>query len=66
MSSLLPQTVLITGATGAIGRALDGGASVYWVCPLVAESETVDLAAAEDRAERDVVGHPIIIAAACA
>ena len=34
---------------GAVGRALDGGAKVYWVCPLVAESEQLDVAAAEDR-----------------
>ncbi len=33
----------------AVGRALDGGAKVYWVCPLVEESETLDVAAAEDR-----------------
>ncbi len=33
----------------AIGRKLAEGARVYWVCPLVAESETVDLAAAEAR-----------------
>ncbi len=34
-----------------VSRALDGGAKVYWVCPLVAESEVSDLAAAEARAE---------------
>src|SRR3984885_6984121 len=33
----------------AVERALDDGRQVYWVCPLVEESETVDLAAAEDR-----------------
>ncbi len=33
----------------AVARKLDEGAQVYWVCPLVAESELVDLAAAEDR-----------------
>ncbi len=33
----------------AIGRALAGGAQVFWVCPLVAESELLDLAAAEAR-----------------
>jgi ATP-dependent DNA helicase RecG len=33
----------------AIGRAIAAGDRVYWVCPLVAESEMVDLAAAEDR-----------------
>ena len=34
---------------GAVGRALDEGKRVYWVCPLVEESETSDLAAAEER-----------------
>ncbi len=33
----------------AVARKLDEGAQVYWVCPLVAESEAVDLAAAEAR-----------------
>jgi ATP-dependent DNA helicase RecG len=33
----------------AVERALDDGRRVYWVCPLVAESESVDLAAAEER-----------------
>jgi ATP-dependent DNA helicase RecG len=32
-----------------IGRSLQQGAKVFWVCPLVEESEKVDLAAAEDR-----------------
>ncbi|MET0428648.1 MAG: ATP-dependent DNA helicase RecG, partial [Microvirga sp.] len=36
---------------GAVGRSAAGGAQVYWVCPLVGESETVDLAAAEERYE---------------
>lgn len=36
----------------AVGRALAAGAKVYWVCPLVAESEAVDLAAATDRHAR--------------
>ncbi|MGO9699021.1 MAG: ATP-dependent DNA helicase RecG [Xanthobacteraceae bacterium] len=35
----------------AVARALDDGRRVYWVCPLVEESESVDLAAAEDRYE---------------
>ena len=35
--------------TDAVARALDRGAKVYWVCPLVEESEAVDAAAAEDR-----------------
>lgn len=33
----------------AVGRAVDQGRRVYWLCPLVAESEAVDLAAAEAR-----------------
>ncbi len=33
----------------AIDRALATGAKVYWVCPLVEESELLDLAAATDR-----------------
>ncbi|MGO4570856.1 ATP-dependent DNA helicase RecG [Microvirga sp. 2TAF3] len=37
---------------GAMGRAIANGDQVYWVCPLVGESETVDLAAAEERFEQ--------------
>jgi ATP-dependent DNA helicase RecG len=33
----------------AVGRALTEGRRIYWVCPLVAESETSDLSAAEER-----------------
>jgi ATP-dependent DNA helicase RecG len=33
----------------AVGRALEEGQRVYWVCPLVGESEVSDLAAAEQR-----------------
>ena len=33
----------------AVGRALKDGRRVYWVCPLVEESENTDLAAAEER-----------------
>jgi ATP-dependent DNA helicase RecG len=32
-----------------IARKLGEGAQVYWVCPLVAESEVLDIAAAEER-----------------
>lgn len=35
--------------TAGISRAVSSGAKVYWVCPLVEESETSDLAAAEYR-----------------
>jgi ATP-dependent DNA helicase RecG len=34
----------------ALGRHIDAGKQAYWVCPLVEESETTDLAAAEERA----------------
>jgi len=33
----------------AVGRALAQGAKVYWICPMVEESETADLAAVEER-----------------
>jgi ATP-dependent DNA helicase RecG len=36
---------------GALSRALDGGAQVYWVCPLVQESETLDITTANERFE---------------
>jgi ATP-dependent DNA helicase RecG len=32
-----------------VQRALTRGAKVYWICPMVEESETADLAAAEER-----------------
>jgi len=35
----------------AVGRALQAGQRAYWVCPLVEESEKIDLAAAEARFE---------------
>lgn len=34
----------------ALARHMAGGAQAYWVCPLVAESDKSDLAAAEERA----------------
>jgi ATP-dependent DNA helicase RecG len=36
----------------AMGRAMAAGDRIYWVCPLVAESETLDVAAAEERFEQ--------------
>ena len=35
----------------ALARAMENNQQIYWVCPLVAESEESDLAAAEERAE---------------
>lgn len=37
--------------TDGIARQMDEGARVYWVCPLVEESEFMDLAAAQERYE---------------
>ncbi|MEM7171463.1 MAG: ATP-dependent DNA helicase RecG, partial [Pseudomonadota bacterium] len=45
---VLPSERLADVVTAA-GRSLDKGHKVFWVCPLVEESETLDLAAAEDR-----------------
>ena len=39
----------IGDVVAAVGRAIEQGQRVYWVCPLVEESELIDLAAAEDR-----------------
>src|SRR3954452_23471851 len=39
----------IEEVTSAIGRALTRGAKVFWVCPIVEESENADIAAAEER-----------------
>jgi len=33
----------------AVGRALEQRAKVYWICPMVEESETTDIAAVEER-----------------
>jgi ATP-dependent DNA helicase RecG len=33
----------------AVARKLDEGGQVYWICPMVAESEALDIAAAEAR-----------------
>jgi ATP-dependent DNA helicase RecG len=39
----------LNDVTEAIGRALAKDEKVYWVCPLVEESDTLDIAAAEAR-----------------
>jgi ATP-dependent DNA helicase RecG len=33
----------------AVARKLDAGGRIYWVCPMVSESEVLDIAAAEER-----------------
>ncbi len=47
---------------GAVERAIKKGARVYWVCPLVEESEVLDLAAAEERflALRMTLGEDVV------
>ena len=46
---------------GGIGRAVASGAQVYWVCPLVEETETLEVAAAQERAEalREIFGEKV-------
>jgi len=36
-------------AVQGVGRAIEAGKRVYWVCPLVEENEDLDLAAAQER-----------------
>ena len=46
-----------------LGRAVAAGARAYWVCPLVEESEALDVAAAQERAEalRAVFGSAVAV-----
>lgn len=39
----------LSEVVGGIKRKIDSGCRAYWVCPLVEESEKIDLAAAEER-----------------
>jgi len=48
-TAVLPLT-RIGEVAQRLRAAIDGGAQAYWICPLVAESEVSDLAAAEERA----------------
>jgi ATP-dependent DNA helicase RecG len=50
VTAVLPQT-RIGEVARRLKTAVEGGAQAYWICPLVAESEAIDLAAAEARAE---------------
>jgi ATP-dependent DNA helicase RecG len=40
----------LDGVVARLSQALASGARAYWICPLVDESETLDVAAAEERA----------------
>jgi len=51
IATRLVSTERLDEVVGALGRAISAGDLIYWICPLVAESEVVDLAAAEDRFE---------------
>lgn len=46
---LIPQESL-DDMISRLGEQIKQGVQIYWVCPLVEESEVLDLAAAEDRA----------------
>ncbi len=60
----LHSLATLPDVSDAVARALDGGARVYWVCPMVSESEATDLAAAEARyaALRDRFGPLVSLA----
>jgi ATP-dependent DNA helicase RecG len=45
----LHSLATVASLLDALARKLDEGARAYWVCPMVSESEAVDLAAAEAR-----------------
>lgn len=45
---LIPQDTL-DEMMGRVGEQIKKGVQIYWVCPLVEESEILDLAAAEER-----------------
>ena len=45
------STERLDEVVAAAGRLLEAGGKAYWVCPLVEDSETLDLAAAEQRFE---------------
>ncbi|KQP51247.1 ATP-dependent DNA helicase RecG [Methylobacterium sp. Leaf465] len=49
IATRLVSTDRLDEVVAGLGRALAAGDRVYWICPLVAESEFVDLAAAEER-----------------
>jgi ATP-dependent DNA helicase RecG len=52
IATKLISTERLDEVVGAMGRAMAAGDRIYWVCPLVAESETLDVAAAEERFEQ--------------
>ncbi len=51
VSTLVMPVEKIHEVVAALSRKLQQGTRAYWVCPLVEESEKIDLAAAEERYE---------------
>jgi ATP-dependent DNA helicase RecG len=53
----------IEDVTGALVRHIEGGQQAYWVCPMVRESESDDLAAAEARyaALKERLGDDVVL-----
>ena len=49
VETLLIASDKMDDLTDAVARQIKTGARVYWVCPLVEESELIDLAAVEER-----------------
>ena len=51
----------IDEVVAGVGRAIAAGARAYWICPLVEESEALDVAAAEERAAalREIFGDAV-------
>jgi ATP-dependent DNA helicase RecG len=54
---VMPLSRMDEVATG-LGRIMAHGGRAYWVCPLVEESEVMDLAAAEDRVKHLAAAFP--------
>ena len=52
VQTALVTTDRMTEVIGRLRRAVDEGRQAYWVCPLVEESETSDMTAAEERFKR--------------
>ncbi len=52
VKTTLHAAIQLPAVIAALARALASGARIYWICPLVAETEASDLAAAEERFTR--------------
>ncbi|QDP18725.1 ATP-dependent DNA helicase RecG [Sphingomonas xanthus] len=50
IETLVISDAKLADVMNGLGRHLSNGGQAYWVCPLVEESETIDAAAAEERA----------------